>query len=391
MTAWLTPVVLLIAAAAILGLIVGWCINALFAARAHNRLIAQSEARVRATKSRLEAATTANSRLTQDIERANDDLAKAQRRLLDEGDHRNNQVRELGELLSRKDRQRVDIERQLRALEEQQLRVQRDITQFRLFKNREVEQLREQLGLKGAAGSSSLSAGTGKAPMSAGSSGSGSTDQSLMSPGPSGSVQPVATAQGAAAQNGLTRPHEAASAGSPDHTPATPGRVAPTAAAANAASDPLGSDGVSVQRDVVNQQRASSPIGTRTGAAVGAMASARSGHSIDGLNLEGHAPLVAADTTDGSLPDITHVVIESEEDVLDMTSEFDFDPAQLLDDTAEPETLSADDLPSINLSSDQPAHTPGSAAEHVAERATPSTQEPESRGPGLLDRLRNRR
>ena len=294
MTAWLTPVVLLVAAAAVLGLILGWCISYLFAARAHNRLVEQSESRVRSVKHRLESATALNTRLTQDVERANHELAAARKQLGDESEQRNSQVRDLGELLTRKDRQREDLERQLKALEEQQLRVQRDITQFRLFKNREVEQLREQLGLSGAASSAAASASGG--------------------------------AISSAATGAL-------------------GAGAGMAAAAMASADP----------EVAEANRV------------------RPGPS-------------AAEGASGGLPDITHVVLESEEDVLDMTSEFDFDPAQLLDDTSEQEPLSTDAMPAINLSTDK-AITDSTSTGGIESPAADSN----TRSPGILDRLRNRR
>jgi len=132
-----------------------------------------------------------------------------------------------------------------------------------------VEQLREQLGLKGAAGSS-LSAAAGTAALSAASSGAGSNDQSLMSSGLSGSAQPAATMQAMAEQNGLTRQPEAATADATGNASATPGNAAPTGAESDRSTGDETRKETLDQRDAVNQQQASSPFGD--GAAMGAVA-----------------------------------------------------------------------------------------------------------------------
>lgn len=140
------PVFFLIAAA-LLGFVIGWYFNRIWAIGAYNRLSEESESRLRMMKKQLLAASEDRTSLQDALQATRVKLATLESsatssaRKLDEYDV------DMGD----KDRRIEELEAQVYASEERHMRVQRDFAKFRLYKTKEVQQLQQQLAARGEA------------------------------------------------------------------------------------------------------------------------------------------------------------------------------------------------------------------------------------------------
>lgn len=131
------PVYFLIAAA-LLGFVIGWFFNRIWAIKFHNKVVNDGESQLRRLNRRIRVMTDDNNLLESRLKQTETKLKSIQ-------ENASNSAGKLDAQLEEKTRQIEELESKAYASEEQYMRLQRDYAKFKLVKTREVLQLQQQL------------------------------------------------------------------------------------------------------------------------------------------------------------------------------------------------------------------------------------------------------